>query len=101
MEIDRIYRLTGYFKSSFKNWFVILFILLILSNNPQSRGETMTRVHTMAFRLFLASLLCLSFYALNMQAQTPTPSATPGRSAESVCSSTGAAATGRHDRLGR
>jgi hypothetical protein len=37
----------------------------------------MTRVHTMAFRLFLTSLLCLSFYALNMQAQTPTPSATP------------------------
>jgi hypothetical protein len=39
----------------------------------------MTRVHTMAFRLFLASLLCWSFYALNVQAQTPTPSpsATP------------------------
>jgi len=39
----------------------------------------MTRVHTTALRLFLASLLCLSFYALNMQAQTPspTPSATP------------------------
>lgn len=37
----------------------------------------MTRVHSMAFRLFLASLLCLSFCALNMQAQTPTPSATP------------------------
>jgi hypothetical protein len=39
----------------------------------------MTRVHTMAFRLFLASLLCLSFFALNMQAQTPspTPAATP------------------------
>src|SRR6476619_1349341 len=39
----------------------------------------MTRVHTMALRLFLASLLCSSFYALNVQAQTPTPapSATP------------------------
>ena len=36
----------------------------------------MTRVHTMPFRLFLASLLCLSFYALN-PAQTPTPTPTP------------------------
>jgi len=37
----------------------------------------MTRVPITAFRLFLASLLCLSFFALNAQAQTPSPTPAP------------------------
>jgi len=37
----------------------------------------MTRVHTMAFRLFSASVLCLSFFVLNAQAQTPSPTPAP------------------------
>ena len=37
----------------------------------------MTRVPIMAYRLFLAALLCISFYALNAQAQTPSPTPAP------------------------
>jgi hypothetical protein len=37
----------------------------------------MTRVHAVTFRLFIASLLCLSLFALNTKAQTPSPSPSP------------------------
>src|SRR6185312_15322815 len=40
--------------------------------NP--RGETMTRVHAVTFRLFILSFSCLSLFALNTKAQTPSPS---------------------------
>src|SRR5687768_4309552 len=42
-----------------------------------ARGETMNRVHTMAFRLFVASLLFCLCSVTRIQAQTPTPSPSP------------------------
>src|SRR6266498_2213539 len=44
-----------------------------------SRGETMNRVHTMAFRLFVASLLFCLCFATRIQAQTPSPSPSPSQ----------------------
>ena len=37
----------------------------------------MNRVHTMAFRLFVASVVFWSCFAARTQAQTPSPSPTP------------------------
>src|SRR5687768_1862178 len=37
----------------------------------------MTRVHAVTFRLFIASFICLSLFALNTKAQTPSPSPSP------------------------
>jgi len=37
----------------------------------------MTRVHAVTFRLFIASFLCLSLFALKTKAQTPAPSPSP------------------------
>jgi len=42
----------------------------------------MTRVHAVTFRLFIASFLCLSFFALNTKAQTPAPSPESAKPAE-------------------
>jgi hypothetical protein len=42
----------------------------------------MTRVHAVTFRLFIASFLCLSFFALNTKAQTPSASPQPAKPAE-------------------
>src|SRR5712671_2659238 len=41
------------------------------------RGEQMNRVHIMAFRLFVASLVLWSCFASRAQAQTPSPTPTP------------------------
>src|SRR5712671_2282225 len=41
------------------------------------RGEQMNRVHIMAFRLFVASLVLWSCFASRTQAQTPSPTPTP------------------------
>jgi hypothetical protein len=42
----------------------------------------MNRVHTMAFRLFVASALCCLCFATRIQAQTPSPSPSPQESAK-------------------
>lgn len=42
----------------------------------------MTRVHALIFRLFIASFLCLSLFALNTKAQTPSPSPGTTQSSE-------------------
>jgi len=42
----------------------------------------MNRIHAVTFRLFIASFLCLSFFALNTKAQTATPSPEPAKPAE-------------------
>ncbi|MBC8030186.1 MAG: hypothetical protein H7Z16_08750, partial [Pyrinomonadaceae bacterium] len=44
----------------------------------------MNRVHTKAFRLFVASLLFCLCFAMRIQAQTPPPSPTPSTSPESA-----------------
>jgi hypothetical protein len=42
----------------------------------------MTRVHALIFRLFIACFLCLSLFALNTKAQTPSPSPGTTQSSE-------------------
>src|SRR6185436_8132453 len=42
----------------------------------------MTRFHSLALRLFIASLLSCSCYAARMQAQTPSPSPEPAKTTE-------------------
>jgi hypothetical protein len=42
----------------------------------------MNRVHAVTFRLFIASFLCSSFFALNTKAQTPSPSPESAKPAE-------------------
>ncbi|HEY0431106.1 MAG TPA: hypothetical protein VGC61_04785, partial [Pyrinomonadaceae bacterium] len=42
----------------------------------------MTRVHAVAFRLFITSFLCLSLFVLNTRAQTPSPSPGTAQSSE-------------------
>ena len=44
----------------------------------------MNRVHTMAFRLLVASLLFCLCFATRIQAQTPSPSLTPSPAPESA-----------------
>ncbi|HEV7747192.1 MAG TPA: hypothetical protein VGO56_19510 [Pyrinomonadaceae bacterium] len=47
----------------------------------------MTRIHALIFRLFIASFLCLSLFALNTKAQTPSPSPGTAQSSETKSAS--------------